>query len=89
MINGIEARVPFLDKDLSEYLFYLNNDYKIKNGISRWIFKEYVKKNIYSKFLTKSKKSVVDPGLRKRSQDFFDNFNSSEFKSQIILIIKK
>ena len=38
MINGIEARVPFLDKDLSEYLFNLNNDYKIKNGISRWIF---------------------------------------------------
>ena len=63
MVNGIEARVPFLDHKLAEYLFNLKNDFKFKNNKSRWIFKSIFAKQT-SKFFSKKKKlcsrSTVD-----------------------------
>ena len=60
MANGVEARVPFLDHKLANYLFNLDNKYKFKNNQTRWIFKSLFKREI-SRYFSKKKNSVPDP----------------------------
>jgi asparagine synthase (glutamine-hydrolysing) len=43
MANGIEARVPFLDYRLVEFLFSLPYQYKIKGAITKFILRESMK----------------------------------------------
>ena len=73
MSNGIEARVPFLDHKLANYLFNLDNKYKFKENQTRWIFKSLFKKEI-SKYFSKKKNSVPDPQslwLKNDLKEFF------------------
>ena len=57
MSNGIEARVPFLDHKLANYLFNLDNKYKFKNNQTRWIFQVSFQKEI-SKYFFKRRKTA-------------------------------
>lgn len=43
MAYSVEARQPFLDYRLVEYVLSLPNDYRIRNGWSKWIFRESMK----------------------------------------------
>lgn len=83
MANGIEARVPFLDHKLANYLFTLENKYKFYNNETRWIFKKIFNKKI-NKYFKKKKNSVPDPQsiwLRNDLKEFFmDEFFSLSFK---------
>ena len=92
MSNGIEARVPFLDHKLANYLFNLDNKYKFKNNQTRWIFKSLFKKEI-SKYFSKKKNSVPDPQslwLKNDLREFFmDEFNSQSFKNSKFFNNKK
>ena len=85
MNSGIENRVPFLDHHLAKFSFNLPNNFKYKNKTNRYILKEMFKDQGFSKFFTKSKKSIVDPQrewLKNELKEFiFDTFNSSEFKN--------
>ena len=85
MYNGIESRVPFLQHELSKFLFNLNSTFKFRNGDTRWIFKNYLRKTNVSRFLTKKKKAIADPQrtwFKKELKDFFmDRINSSSFKN--------
>lgn len=82
MKNGVEARVPFLDHKLANYLFSLNNNYKFNHNESRWIFKKIFNKKISKYF--KKKNSVPDPQsiwLKNDLKEFFmDEFLSLSFK---------
>jgi asparagine synthase (glutamine-hydrolysing) len=40
MANGVEARVPFLDPALVEYVYRLPLDLKLKNGVTKVVLKE-------------------------------------------------
>jgi asparagine synthase (glutamine-hydrolysing) len=84
MINGVEARLPFLDHKLANYLFGLENKYKFYNNQSRWIFKKIFNKNI-SKYFTTKKNSVPDPQsiwLKNDLKEFFmDEFLSNSFRN--------
>ena len=53
MANGIEARVPFLDHKLANFLFNLDNKFKFKNNQTRWIFKSLFKKKTNKYFTSK------------------------------------
>jgi asparagine synthase (glutamine-hydrolysing) len=83
MINGIEARVPFLDHKLANHLFTLNNSYKFHDNETRWIFKKIFNEKI-SKYFEKKKNSVPDPQsvwLKNDLKEFFmDEFLSFSFK---------
>jgi len=46
MAFSIEARVPFLDHKLVEYIFNLPIDQKIKNGWNRWVYRQALKGHI-------------------------------------------
>jgi asparagine synthase (glutamine-hydrolysing) len=84
MANGVEARVPFLDHKLANYLFNLDNKYKFKNNQTRWILKSLFKKEI-SRYFSKKKNSVPDPQalwLKSDLKEFFmDEFISKSFKN--------
>ncbi|MHA1185408.1 MAG: asparagine synthase (glutamine-hydrolyzing) [Candidatus Heimdallarchaeota archaeon] len=43
MAFSIEARVPFLDHNLVTYFLALPPSYKIRNGLTKWIFRESMK----------------------------------------------
>ena len=43
MAFSIENRLPFLDYRLVEYCFRLNNSYKIREGLGKWLLREAMK----------------------------------------------
>ncbi len=92
MANGIEARVPFLDHKLANFLFNLDNKFKFKNNQTRWIFKSLFKKKT-NKYFTSKKNSVPDPQsewLKKDLKEFFmDEFTSLSFKNSEMFNKKK
>lgn len=62
MAFSIEARVPFLDYRLVEYLFHLNAGQKINNGITKWVLREAMKDLLPEKVLNrKDKMGFVTP----------------------------
>tara|TARA_B100000989_G_scaffold21727_1_gene14257 strand:- start:24341 stop:26182 length:1842 start_codon:yes stop_codon:yes gene_type:complete len=93
MSCGIENRVPFLDTDLSAFCFNLRNDYKIKDGIERYISKKATGKMIKKEIFSKEKKAITDPQtkwLKTHLKEFIlDNINSRDFKEYEILDTKK
>lgn len=93
MSNGIENRVPFLDTKLSTFCFNLNNDYKIKNEIERYISKKTTSKLINTNIFKKEKKAITDPQslwLKTYLKEFIgDNIHSEQFKDYEILNSKK
>ena len=44
MTNSLETRAPFLDRDIVEFSINLDSSYKIRNGSSKWILKQILKK---------------------------------------------
>ncbi len=89
MSCGIENRVPYLDKDLSTFCFNLNNKYKIKDGVERYISKIATSKMIKKNFFSKEKKAITDPQtrwLKTCLKEFvLDNIHTKEFKEYNIL----
>ena len=58
MHSGVESRVPFLDHELFEFCFNLENKYKIKDFTQRWIWKKTFKN---MGVMNKKKKTITDP----------------------------
>ena len=75
MNNSVEARVPFLDNDLFKFCFSLDNNYKIKNTIHRWVWKKTFNK---LGIKTKNKKSITDP-----QKDWFKTTLKELFEDEI------
>ena len=40
MANSMEVRIPFLDKNLTEYMLSLSPELKIKNGVKKYLIKK-------------------------------------------------
>jgi asparagine synthase (glutamine-hydrolysing) len=57
MAESLEARDPFLDKDLAEFAFTVRGDFKIQHGEPRYAYKQAVK-NLLGDELTFRKKSM-------------------------------
>ena len=76
MAHGLEARVPFLDLNFSNYSLNLNDNLKYKKDISRWIFKKINKKLNLPKY----KSSVPDPQSLWLKKYFFNDIYKT-FKS--------
>lgn len=57
MANSIESRSPMLDYRLVEYCFSLPNEYKIRNGIGKWVLREAMKGILPEKVRTRKDKA--------------------------------
>ena len=93
MSCGIENRVPYLDKELSSFCFNLENKYKIRNGVERYISKKSTNKIMKKNFFSKEKKAITDPQttwLKTLLKEFvLDNIHSKDFKEYEILDSQK
>jgi asparagine synthase (glutamine-hydrolysing) len=68
MAHGLEVRVPYLDKDIVEYVERLPADFKIRNGSQKWLHRQVCQKFLPKAILKRKKRgfavNVVDQWLR-------------------------
>lgn len=86
MAFSIESRVPFLDSDLVEYIFNLPIDQKIKNGWTRYIYRNAMKGHMPEKNRTrKSKIGFTNPEqgwMKDKGEIILQIFESEKFKNR-------
>lgn len=81
MSNSLETRVPFLDQRVVEFALSLPLEFKIRNGVSKWILKEVLYKNVPKNLLDQPKTGFGIPighWLRGGLRDWADNLLSEE-----------
>lgn len=61
MFHSIEARVPFLDNNLAEYVFSVSSDIKIKNGINKYPLKKILASYVPEELFMRPKKGFSIP----------------------------
>ncbi len=76
MAYSIESRSPFLDHRLIEYSYALDNKYKIRNGLGKWVLRESMKGILPEKVRTRKDKA----GFIAPADEWFRTIN----KAQII-----
>ena len=91
MINSIENRSPFLDKDLVEFAFSLPNEFLIKNGLGKYILRDSYKKEVNNDILFDRTKKGFNFSLfkilndKKTKSDIYDLFSMNKnFIKEII-----
>ena len=74
MVNSMEVRVPFLDKDLTEYVLSLPSSLKTKNGVQKYLFKKAMEGLVPNEILYGTKRGFSVPygfWLRTSLKDYF------------------
>ena len=61
MAASLEARSPFLDKDIVEYAFSLHGRWKIKNGEGKYLLKKVAERYFNRDFVYRQKKGFAVP----------------------------
>lgn len=84
MAHSIESRSPFLDHRLIEYSYALDNKYKIRDGVGKWILRESMKGILPEKVRTRKDKAgfiaPADEWFRTINKDqILDMLDSKEF----------
>jgi asparagine synthase (glutamine-hydrolysing) len=68
MAHGLELRVPFLDKEIVEYVERLPSDFKVRNGAQKWLHREVCRTCLPDSILRRPKRgfavNVVDDWFR-------------------------
>jgi len=80
MSQSLEGRFPFLDRDLLCYVSQLPNEYKINNGISKWILKEIMMPKLPEKIVHRTKMGFtvpIDLLIQKMRDRVLDTINRS------------
>ncbi len=86
MMNSIENRTPFLDKNLIEFLFSLPSNIFIKNGYSKYLLRKSMKNILNNKIRNLRRKygfnaslsSFNDVNKKNLINYIFDNMNNLE-----------
>ena len=79
MSSGIECRVPFLDRRLVEHCFSLPSNLLIRNGVNKYLIRNFLKKRFNQEYQKEEKLLVATP------QREWIKFS---FKGQILKYIK-
>lgn len=73
MLASLEARAPFLDHELAEYVAGLPSGLKVRHGTGKWILREAVRHRLPAEVLARRKRGFTIPfsrwllhGLRER-----------------------
>jgi len=77
MAVGLETRVPFLDHEMAEFSSKIPYEYKIKNGIKKYILKETVKNMIPKQIINRKKQGFGIPLKQYFRQELKDFVNSN------------
>lgn len=77
MAASLEIRSPLLDKDLSEFVFSLGGNYKIRNGEQKYIIKKIAEKYLDRETIYREKRGFGAPlgdWIRKELKDVFREY---------------
>ncbi|OAB26479.1 asparagine synthetase B [Paenibacillus macquariensis subsp. defensor] len=84
--NSVEARYPFLDKDLAEFSAKIPTQYKLKDGTEKYILKKLAKNRIPKQILEREKFAFTAPGspylLQNNREYIHDLLSYSTIKRQ-------
>ncbi len=69
MANGVEVRLPFLNRDLVEFVFSLPSSFKINNGFTKNILRKTMQDKIPNKILWNSIKVGFEPPQKSWMED--------------------
>ena len=72
MLYGTELREPFLDFELVEYVFSRPTDFKIKNGIQKWMLRKIAEKFLKKELVLAPKRPLQTPQREWLSHDLKD-----------------
>ena len=61
MSVGLEGREPMLDHRLIEYVSTLPSEFKIKNGVNKWLLKEIVHRYVPKEIMERPKRPFIAP----------------------------
>jgi asparagine synthase (glutamine-hydrolysing) len=61
MASGVEARLPFLDHELVEFLFSLPSYFKIREGWTKWLLRTSMKKVLPKEIVWRKDKTGYEP----------------------------
>ncbi|NNF06834.1 MAG: hypothetical protein HKN21_08735, partial [Candidatus Eisenbacteria bacterium] len=81
MATSLEARVPFLDHRLVEFAFTIPNEWKIKDGVGKWILRETFGPKLPSSILNRPKAGFpvpIDKWFRNDLKGFVESTLLSE-----------
>ncbi|MGH1403902.1 MAG: asparagine synthase (glutamine-hydrolyzing) [Alphaproteobacteria bacterium] len=82
MATGLEARAPFLDRRIYDYVWRLPVDAKIKNGNGKWILKEVLKRHVPDTLFQRPKQGFsvpIDKWLREDLKDWAEDLLDEKF----------
>ncbi len=69
MMHGLEVRVPYLDHEIVEYVERLSAQFKVRNGIRKWLHRQVCQDFLPPKILHRKKRgfavNVVDDWFRR------------------------
>lgn len=82
--NSVEARYPFLDKDLIEFVRTIPQELKLNGFQEKYILKKYARKRVPDEIIKRPKFAFVAPGspelLRRNSEFIQDTLSSDRIK---------
>lgn len=61
MLASLEARAPFLDHQLAEYVAALPSDFKLHGRVGKWILRQAVARRLPAEILTRRKRGFTVP----------------------------
>jgi len=80
MAHSLEARVPYLDRELVEHTQRLNASFKVRNGVRKWLHKRVAHKFLAPEIINRKKRgfavNVVDDWFRESVQGRIQNYLS-------------
>jgi asparagine synthase (glutamine-hydrolysing) len=87
MANSIEVRVPFVDKELTEFMLSLRGNLKVKNGVQKYLLKKALEDTVPHEILYGKKKGFSVPysyWLKTSLKGYFlEQINSEKVKGYI------
>jgi len=78
MAHGLEVRVPYLDKEIVEYVERLSASFKIRYAVQKWLHRRVCRKYMPAYILRRKKRgfavNVVDQWFQKSISEKFDSY---------------
>jgi len=78
MAHGLEVRVPYLDREIVEYVQRLGDDFKVRYGLGKWLHKRVCKKYLPREIIKRKKRgfgvNVVDDWFKSSMGGKFEDF---------------
>lgn len=69
MAHGREARLPFLNHELVEFIFSLPSDFKIRKGRTKWLLRKSMENKLPQEIVWRKDKVGFEPPQMKWMQD--------------------